>query len=464
MIINLKQIRTLDTDNIKLDKINYNFDQLVANGGGPKGPIGSVGSLGPQGFQGTRGTQGDRGIQGVQGPSAITGNSYWNVVPQNLSNTANVVATMFAKNPNTLPLASLPAVVGSGFISTDPRYNQQQSNNGIPKYQWIINKRSDKVISNLRFTSADIQGNAFDITMDNSPSVYNLFLGFINNINSQLNFQAAKHIIKSISTGNNLLEVSDDLVSSGGIYTDTIFEKHVTFNQKLNYDIPEANVNKVATAVDNTGHVTFKTTMELGGSVKIGTIISILPSVFSDPGRFINFQIIDTTSTQNEPIQIKMGSGIGDYSGWYVCNGQRWTNGIITDPADPDFYKWLVPDLNSFSYQIIANPITIDPNSQGYVNVNNNEIHLIGGADILIDAIEGGVSSAQYNIGLTDNSNDPQIDTNNISSGFIVKIKKLPQIIYLGTNNLYWSQLGINQAIAEDYSQLDYSSIDYNAG
>ena len=36
MAINLKQILISDTDNIKLDKVNYNFDQLVANGGGPQ--------------------------------------------------------------------------------------------------------------------------------------------------------------------------------------------------------------------------------------------------------------------------------------------------------------------------------------------------------------------------------------------------------------------------------------------
>lgn len=40
MAINLKQISLSDTNNIKLDKVNYNFDQLVANGG-------------PQGFQET---------------------------------------------------------------------------------------------------------------------------------------------------------------------------------------------------------------------------------------------------------------------------------------------------------------------------------------------------------------------------------------------------------------------------
>ena len=41
--INLKQILQSDTQQEKLDKVNYNFDQLVANGGGPMGATGSIG-------------------------------------------------------------------------------------------------------------------------------------------------------------------------------------------------------------------------------------------------------------------------------------------------------------------------------------------------------------------------------------------------------------------------------------
>ena len=84
MTINLKQIRVLDTDNIKLDKINYNFDQLIANGGGPKGYIGSNGNDGAQGFKGALGVQGGRGSQGTKGPDVGGSDSYWVVVPQNL--------------------------------------------------------------------------------------------------------------------------------------------------------------------------------------------------------------------------------------------------------------------------------------------------------------------------------------------------------------------------------------------
>ena len=55
MALNLKQIFVADSDQIKLDKVNYNFDQLVANGGGPQGPQGiqgPTGMTGPIGFFG----------------------------------------------------------------------------------------------------------------------------------------------------------------------------------------------------------------------------------------------------------------------------------------------------------------------------------------------------------------------------------------------------------------------------
>ena len=148
-----------------------------------------------------------------------------------------------------------------------------------------------------------------------------------------------------------------------------------------------------------------------------------------------------------------MGAGIGDYEGWYVCNGQTWTDGSTSIT---------VPDLNSFSYQILSNPISLNPNSQGYINVDNNEISLIGGANISAFAsIPQTATSAIYNNSLTNNSNDPQISTSTPGGQF--KIKKLPQIIYLENINLWWSQLGDGQTSLSDYSLSDYVIQDYDA-
>jgi hypothetical protein len=467
MTINLKQIRTLDTDNIKLDKINYNFDQLIANGGGPKGFIGPDGNTGPQGFQGALGFQGNRGIQGFQGSDASSsGATYWNVIPQNTS-ALNVMATMFAKHPidppsvfplPPIPVPEFPAIVAAGYKGSDSAYREQQSQNVNPYlYQWVVN-RQNNFSSNLRFTSSDINTNSFDATMDISQSPGETFNSFKLNFdfivpqNSQLNLQAGEHIIRnSGSSGGDFLKISNTSGSINNI--DTVFSKGAIFNKQIKIGGSNANTDKVATSANNLGLVNFKTVEEIGGSIKSGTIISILPSIFSDPTKFVCTQTIDTSDNPDVPIQIRMGAGIGDYKGWYVCNGKTWTNGTPSIEIE-------VPDLNSYAYQITSNPLSTDPESQGNVNVINDEIYLIGGADTSMSANWPIDNSGIYNTTLVNNSNDPQIATNNSSSSF--KIKKLPQIIYLRTEDLYWVDKGTGQLSSGDYISTDYNTADYN--
>jgi len=67
MSLNLKPVLNTQTDNEKLDVVNYNFDQIVNNGGGPKGYQGATGSQGLTGLTGAQGSQGTTGPTGVQG-------------------------------------------------------------------------------------------------------------------------------------------------------------------------------------------------------------------------------------------------------------------------------------------------------------------------------------------------------------------------------------------------------------
>ena len=454
MIINLKQVRVLDTDNIKLDKINYNFDQLIANSGGPRGYTGTNGNTGFQGFRGAQGFQGFQGYLGAQGNDANPIDSYWDSIPQNFTASSNFMSTLFSKHPiDSLNETQFAAVIAAGYVFGDSRYSEQQFDDGLPKYQWVVNRRSAKVASNLRFTSGGVSNNSFDITMDNSDGLYKLYLGFVNNINSQLNLKAEEHFIID-SINSNATELFEISTTSGNTYSNTFFEKPVTFNAALSIEEGNPALNKILTAINTAGDTTFKTTEELGGNVKVGTIISILPSIFSSSSNFINYQLIDTNSDPNNPLKIRMGAGIGDYDGWYVCNGQQWTDGTMQGTV-------LVPDLSSFSHQILANPITNNPNSQGYSSVTNVEVQLIGGASHLVNAIiPDEATAADYNINTITQSNDPLIQIN--TSGGQFRIKKLPQIIYLGASNLWWSQLGINQAAVSDYSSLEYLPTDYN--
>lgn len=61
MAISLLDINPGDTIQGMVEKINYNFDQLQANGGGPQG---IQGEQGEQGLRGPRGFQGDQGVRG----------------------------------------------------------------------------------------------------------------------------------------------------------------------------------------------------------------------------------------------------------------------------------------------------------------------------------------------------------------------------------------------------------------
>lgn len=57
MAITIQELIASDTVSQAVDKINFNFDQLLLNGGGPLGPAGPAGPIGPIGGRGERGSE-----------------------------------------------------------------------------------------------------------------------------------------------------------------------------------------------------------------------------------------------------------------------------------------------------------------------------------------------------------------------------------------------------------------------
>ena len=55
MPITIQEIIASDTISQLVDKTNFNFDQLLLNGGGPAGPKGPAGPIGPAGGRGPKG-------------------------------------------------------------------------------------------------------------------------------------------------------------------------------------------------------------------------------------------------------------------------------------------------------------------------------------------------------------------------------------------------------------------------
>ena len=83
--INILNILSGDNQSTVVDKINYNFDQILSAGGGPQGQqgvIGATGPVGPQGVPGIQGAKGDQGnvwfvAPGPAGPTPSSVGDYW---------------------------------------------------------------------------------------------------------------------------------------------------------------------------------------------------------------------------------------------------------------------------------------------------------------------------------------------------------------------------------------------------
>ena len=439
-IINLKNISINDSDNIKLDKVNYNFDQLVSNGGGPQGPTGQTGQTGPQGVDGYQGPIGLTGDQGFQGETGAAGTEVWiyqqDNIPVNLS-----ASTIFPKHEpvNGVPLN--PPVVSVGFKSSSPMYGvAQQEINGLSPYQLIVNRNNNYSLSNIALRTDDTD-NLFLQTLSwdsvNNKSI--MKMSFSEATDSVIEFWANEHKYVDNSTGADLVKINNAGLTAN---IPAEFNEDLSINKNLTVltDITPGDpgspaTDKIAVAADNDGKIIFKYADELGGTAPIGTIISMLPSIYDDATKFLK---TETVTPNGEPIEIRVGSGLGDYAGWYLCNGQTWTNGL----TGVDEISHTVPELNSFSYSIDDDSSTNSLTSQGSVDEINDEVPVIGGADVDMTAI---FSSPNYSI---NSSIDPidSVTKYGASSGVSFKIKRLPQIIYLGDEDLYWQDPGTGQA------------------
>ena len=432
MPITLKHINYADSNNIKLAKVNYNFDQLVANGGGPMGPQGALGQSGPQGTTGQMGFQGPIGDQGFQGPLGPATGNFWNKIPAS----AIDVETL---NPVSNALDQFAPVVNIGYVENDPEYGPTAKLplvGGKTQFQWRINRRSN-ASTNLRFLNSNLPGNLYDFKLQSLGAIQKMSMGFYDigsgYTNSISTYKAGTTSFKGSNPSTESLTIND---TAATFYTDTVFDSPAVIKRNLIIQDPTAATDKIAISSDNTGWVKFKSVQELGGTVPFGTIVSILPSIYADNSNFINSETINQGDTS--PINITAGRGVGNYAGWYLCNGQQWTDGVM---SVPELVNYNVPKLGNFIYDIEDNGLSSSPFGQGVaITPSPFKTHITGGSDIGMDV--NLVSGLSYTVTSTVSASDVEVGPNN---GTTYKLKQLPQIIYLGRNDLYWQQPGTNQ-------------------
>jgi len=433
--INLKQILQSDTQQEKLDKVNYNFDQLVANGGGPMGVAGDIGETGLQGVTGDQGPQGIEGSQGFQGPADDSADSKWKD-GASWSNGSLSIKTIVPKHiiDNFQSSSNFaPTNVVLGLANNDAEYNNASTiSNAVLDSVLTINRNSNYHDSNIRLIAEKDVNNYLDITLTNYPSLVSggpgtsaLEFEFAQSvINGEYRWNAERYVINDVN-GNEMMSMDATngatfngsfLSTSSAIFTGSIFRINNGTGASTDPD-----VDKIAVSLDNLGTIGFKTASEVGASVPIGTIVSFHYDTYIDVSNFTQNQTIDGT-VDPEQIDIVVGRGIANtqYEGWYLCNGQTWKN---------NDKQYTVPNLNSFSFdftsggiQIISAPGANTPNLLGggefEFQQNANTINY----SIDVNSTEAWVTQAQANYASTE-----------------YKVVKTPQLIYLGATDLWYN-------------------------
>ena len=441
MAINIKELFVTDLDpnsgawwsKDKVDKINYNFNQL-SNGGmpGPQGTIGADGESGPVGLNGSVGYQGPQGYQGVQGVGSLND---WEYFPE-----ANgLPGYLFPrKKPiNTAQLA--PVALRIGFL------NYQHNSGGNPFISQTpvqIVKTKDSSWVNLRVEDDnDITYNYNFSLKYSSIDLYPRFdiSPIIGDIESKFKIICTAQTIV-YQTGDDISSLVDSItITDSKIKIDTGGTTGPSFNlsnvtgkfTKSENDFsftPGAAIDKILVATNSDGNVEWKNVKDVFGTFPIGSIISIREDEFVSSHFWLNNPI---NVTSGSPLNNIYGRGkLGtDFAGWYLCNGETWE-------TEQGQNQYLTPNLNNFSYTINANG-----DAQNFVTVSESNPILIGGYDIKILAVPDidGLYSVSYTNPFPNNDTSPGNSIISMGTSGAYYTSRMIHIVYLERTDLKWS-------------------------
>lgn len=293
MAINIKEIFESDSENQRLDKINYNFDQILANGGGPEGAAGPQGSTGATGATGPQGAQGPIGLQGPAGDYT----DFFVVEDPGATNHESIYTKAVNGKATTLTVGDPNAVInGNGglFNQAALRLIGQNFFNNV--------LRLDADVAGQNYVDLKITDNTTDRVLEFVPSP----LG-----TSDTTYKFTGSSLKLSSSGVDKVTLND---------TESVFESNVRFTGDVK--LPQgASTGKVLASSDGQG--TFSWTDP--GVVPVGTMVMV-------PG-FVLSNSVDWTGVNN-PTFNYIGRGTGDWAGWYFCWGKTWGSYVTPDMRD----------------------------------------------------------------------------------------------------------------------------------
>jgi hypothetical protein len=223
MAINIQEIlHPSDSDSIKFEKINYNFDQILANGGGPIGPKGQKGDQGLQGTTGQKGQKGETGPIGLKGVSGATDSPWYKVNVDTNNDGQNEVSILKPKigSDSNMPIIWLGdddfvEDVTDGDISTNARLSIAKDTtfeNYIKLYHAIdkalvMTSNADGIFSKFNWQNAFGSSNIeFGATTDKITFLANNYAFSASGVGMNLK-SIGNTNIKLSSTGFGILDV-----------------------------------------------------------------------------------------------------------------------------------------------------------------------------------------------------------------------------------------------------------------
>jgi len=428
--MNLKTI-TYDVADVTatLDLINYNFDQLLANGYGAAGNVGAAGTAGAVGTQGVQGVAGPTGLTGPAGDASPNVGVEWlndtttvagsNImVPKHSTNARGVVtSTILATGASYIAATGLAttvntgsgtgatvniSAVNSGAIQTytinnpGSGYNsgeiltvvQSGASNGTITINTVSNLASvtigdDSPVANNEKTQLSVGRNMINfasnirLTVPGSAN-YAEFIQGVDRLDISFNSSASSTLITLLGDEIKFKDSADSdefaTFDSNGIAfkKNVIIDATVTFSDTLRLGINNsASAGDVLVSANDYGLLKWVPQNSLGANVPFGTTVPIISSLYKST----NFDRIDAAISSTDLTNVA-GTGIGSYTGWYLCHGYSWysSRGVLASTLLAGGTAYGTASTDEFSTTVLP----------------------VGGAGatVKLDTIAGGVFSA----------------------------------------------------------------------
>jgi hypothetical protein len=511
MSLDIKEIFRSDLDQAdltswwsskKLEKLNWNFTEILNSGGGPLGPQGFEGNIGQVGITGIQGAVGRIGRQGFQGVQGSRGYMTWLENSDSSKNNSTIKSLQTKVDPST-------AIVGLHRTDT-ANYDNVFIADQEYGASFRAHTRGGTSQRNMVFISSDVDGTQTDLTLRELyywDLIFNtgdvsceLNTGFQDTLNgntrfkissvagSKYEFLTPKRTYNgttwSSTTPTSLLSISATEFSPGpGITsfkslfngTENIFLDSIKIsgnslgNPNTNY-IAHMHPDTVSTfGTGSAGTITWGSPGSVIGAFPIGTVIAI-DNDFNDTHFDLNISGTNSASAYAAitgigtppftPIfKFKYGTGKGKFKGWYLCNGRTWSKGAIA---------YRVPNLCGFDIQIDY-PYQAafgDPMASAVINISPTNFKTILGSsniDISASFASGAYSITENSLESWEDAGEPSMVVKTYTGSSTLNLSEgvhdgLIYLVYLGDDGYEWDSSGSTTAPTLTEYNLGFST------